>query len=214
MKIESNKNNKSKLAVSLKRRFGSPAALLRALGLDESLADVGKPAQPDDAGSKARIADFKVKLSQWLSDQAASLPEVDGGGIIGRILALLDQEDVGGEDEGFDLARFKTFFKGKGLSDADIEEALRLAEGGEPAADRLPVPATKGGLGGYGNGVKVAADERKADDLERMFGTRRIGLGTDYGSNRRPRPVSTPTPTTKQATEFAAMYPMAARFDV
>ncbi len=76
MKIESNKTNKSKLSLALKRRFGSPAALLRALGLDGGLVDNG--AQPDVDGAKAaRIAEFKVKLSRWLSSEAASLP---GGG--------------------------------------------------------------------------------------------------------------------------------------
>jgi hypothetical protein len=209
MKIEPNR--KSKLALALKRRFGSPAAVLRALGLDENLVD-----NRDVDGSKARVADFKVKLQQWLHEQRNSLPEQDGGGVIGRILAVLDQ-DVGGEDEVDGLAQFKAFFRSKGLSDADIEEALRLAEGGESAADRLPVPATKGGFGGHGNGVKVAADERKVAQaeagLEEMFGTRRIGIGLDYGGLRRPRPVSTPTPNARQIADFNVRFPDAARIE-
>jgi hypothetical protein len=210
MTIKSSRNNKSKLVAALRRRFGNPAAVLRALGLDESLVDVGNTAQPNAV--KARMAEFKVELSQWLSDHAASLPEVDGGGIIGRILALLDQEDVGAEDVGPDVEGFRKLLRDKGWSDADIGEAIRLAQGGEPAADRLPVPATKGGLGGYGNGVKVAADERKADELDRMFGTARVSLGLDYGGLRRPRPV-TPTPTARVVTDFNAMFPDAARID-
>ena len=216
MKIEPNKTNKSKLAAALKKRFASPSALLRALGLDESLVD--NTAQPDVDGTKARVADFKVKLSRWLHEQRNSLPEQDGGGVIGRILAVLDQP-VGGEDEVVDLVQIKAFFKSKGLSDADVEEALHLAQGGEPAADRLPVPATKGGFGGFGHGEKVAADERRRAlaeaDLDRMLGElgldaggfSRISLGLDYGGLARPRPTTpNATPNARQIADFNAMY--------
>src|SRR5580704_8274824 len=151
--------SKSALAVALARKFPGTKGkrdLMRklGLGLDDLVAPGGgNTAQPDVDGTKARLADFKGKLQQWLHDQRNSLPEQDGGGVIGRILALLDQ-NVGGEDE-VDLAGIKAFFKSKGLSDADIDEALRLAQGGDPAADRLPLDGTRGGFGGYGHGSET-----------------------------------------------------------
>jgi hypothetical protein len=208
--------SKSKLATALRRKFKNPRALLRALGLDENLADVGNTAQPDVDGTKARVADFKEKLQQWLYTQRNAMPEEDGG-LIARILAVLDQ-DVG-EDEVVDLARFKAFFKGKGLSDADIEEALRLAQGGEHAADRLPLDGTRGGMGGYGHGSeanrvgRTAMDEatrsRVASEMDVLLGTGRVSIGIDTRQPR--RPVS--MPTARAVTDFNAMFPDAARLE-
>jgi hypothetical protein len=228
--------SKSAIAIAIARKFPGPAGrrnLLRklGLGLDDLVAPSAGTAQPDVDGTKTRMADFKVELSQWLSDHAASLPEVDGGGIIGRILALLDQ-DVGGEDEGGDqIARVRAFLKSRNLSDEDSDEILRLARAVDPAeaADKLPISGPLG-LGGRLSdrsrapgevpfAGRQAADEatrsRVDADLDRMFGTARVSIGLDYGGLKRPRPAVPVLPTTAAAADsFEKLFPDAGRIGV
>jgi hypothetical protein len=215
-------SSKSAIAVALAKRFGPGATgrrnLLRTLGV--TMDDLLKPtapaggantAQPDAAN--ARVADFKVELTRWLHDRRHALPELDGGGIVGRILALLDQEDDGAEDVGPDVEGFRKLLREKGgLSEAEIEKAIELAGSvGGAAKDRLPVPATKGGFGGYGNGVKVAADEatrsRVLSEMDELLGTGRVSVGFETRQPRRKVSVV----TAKSAADFATLFPDAAR---
>jgi hypothetical protein len=210
MKIESNKTNKSKLAVALQRRFGTAKNLLRALGLDESLAD--NTAERDVDGTKARMAEFRTKLESWLSEHAKTLPEQDSS-VIGKILAIFDQP-VGGEDEVDNLEAFRKLLREKyRMSESDIAVAISLAKGeAAEATDYLPANGlpSSGGFGGRISGARAqhGMDERRRVGFDEMYGAdaKRIGLGTDYGTLRRPRPAPAASASAAAVKSFEELY--------
>jgi len=230
----------SAIAIALRKRFPGAKGrrdLMRKLGL--GLDDLAPPAPGGGGGSGGddRLRALRVEIENALSEMK-NLPE----GSVAKILATLDKHvrldklpdddpqvgavrKITGDDEDDDLiARVKAFLKSRGLSDADADEAWRLAQAVDPAAageDRLPVSGP-GGMHGYrsdrarGPGEKVfATDERKvaqAEELDRMFGTARVSLGLDYGGLRRPRPAVPVQPTTAAAADsFEKLFPDSAR---
>jgi hypothetical protein len=209
----------SALSVALRKRWpGSKGKrdLMRALGIDAVLLPGGGgTAAPDVDGTKARMADFKVKLSEFLHKERHALPEEDGGGLIGKIIALIDGD--GAEDAESDrTARVKAFLKSRNLSDADVEEILlRMAEIDPAAADVLPSsgPAAIGGhLSGRSRalGERPFAGRQAADEaFAAMFpNAGRIGIGFDHGCGRA-RPALGPSEA--KVAEFNALFPDAAR---
>ena len=115
-----------------------------------------------------RVLDEHVKLDELADNdpRAGAVREITGD----------DEDDV------------KAFLKSRGLSDADADEAWRLAQACLPVADRLPLDATRGGMGGYGHGSEndrvgrgPAMDEatrsRVASEMDVLLGTGRVSVG-------------------------------------
>src|SRR5580704_2415717 len=175
----------SAIAIALRKKFPGARGrrdLMRKLGL--GLDDLAPPVP--GGGGNAAARDLRVAVEN-LMGETEDLPD----GFVRKLLKVLDERcgrldrlpddhpdaprvrELAGDDE---LEAFREFFRSKGLSEADIEQAIKLARGGDSdATDRLPLPATKGGFGGFGHGVKVATDERQVAqteaDLDEMFGT-------------------------------------------
>jgi hypothetical protein len=192
------------LAAALKKRF--PGAdgkknLLRRLGL--SMDDLLNPGAPSGGGNADQLQKMRTALESVLSG-------VDDERLVASFLKVMDEfaptDRVDASDPNAARARelaagddgqeaFRALLKKAGLSDETIDEALRIAAAGGngEAVDRLPVHAAgKGGFGGYGHGVKVAADERRRAEFDLRFpNANAIAIGFDYGPARhRARPFS------------------------
>jgi hypothetical protein len=216
--------SKSAIAAALAKRFGPGAAgrrnLLRTLGLAADDLAAPAPGGGSGGGGDDRLRALRVEIENALGEMK-NLPE----GSVAKILATLDKhvrldklpdddpqaEAVGaitGDDE---LETFREFCRARGMGESDIAEAIRLAQGGAPAADRLPVSGP-GGQGGHLSDrtrapgePAFAADEARSRvdaDLDRMFGTARVGIGFDTRQPRRKVSV----PTAKVVADFNAMY--------
>ena len=93
------------------------------------------------------LDDEQHKALRELVDQHLS-GEAQGAGGKGAIDR--DDDDI---DEDEVEERVREFLRGKGLADDDIEEAIEKVRADRTAArDRLPVPATRGGMGGHLSG--------------------------------------------------------------
>lgn len=174
---------RNKLAAALKKRFSSPRALLRALGLDESLVDVGTKAPEVDDATK-RLREFRTAFEQLLHVNKIDLTD----GSVGKLLQLLDQYDIGTDAIADPVESFRKLLRAKGMSDADIETALEIARGnGEATADSLPLSGLRGGRGGAVSGQTRSPGERFAADASTDFDRRfpnAITLGADYSPDR------------------------------
>jgi hypothetical protein len=54
--------------------------------------------------------------------------------------------------------KFRALLRKAGMNEDDIAEAMRLATGGGNATDRLPLAATRGGMGGRAADARLAFD--------------------------------------------------------
>ena len=199
----------SKLSTALRQKFPGPLgprAALRALGLDADVLEVPGSNKGDDARtmrvaienllSELHLDEGQVKRILEVMDKHARLDELPDSDPHAKRAGEL----AGGEDEDADwLEKLREFFKSKGLADADIDEALRLAGGGEPAGDRQRL------------GRDMALDDRARAEAEltRMFGENfsRIGFEPSLRADRS-RPVR--GPSQKSVDEFHRMFPGAA----
>lgn len=172
--------SRTKLAAALRAKFKNPRDVLKALGvprsaLDADLVDVGKPVASGSADLD-QLQQFRAAIEENLSGH-------DDERFVARMLAICDEfaptdradpedpnasrpaELVGNDDD--NLAQVRAMLKKAGLSDADVDTALRLAAGGGNASDVLPTSGP-GGLGGAVTGRTrspgervFAADERR-----------------------------------------------------
>ena len=204
----------SKLLAALKSRFSSPAAALRALGLDnQDLLAPSTGGGSNDPVQKLRTAieglikplglsEGSTKLLLQTLDEFCPSPDErlpDDDEYAGEVRAItgdVDEERV---------EKFRALLRGK-LSDAEIDQALAIAAGANgEAKDRLPVNAIFGGLGGrrsdrFRSPQELAGDERRAD-YNRRFPSA-IVPGFDYSPDRdRSRPRSRSAAPSERAIE-------------
>jgi hypothetical protein len=161
---------------------------LRRLGLD---ADILKPATSGNTDpAMAMRLDIEKSMAELDLDEKQ----------VAKILAVLDQHAdfdklddsdpnaeraraLAGDDE--KLEKFRALLREAGLSDADIDEACRLAtNGGGGAKDRLPLDATHGGFGGRFADRRPAMDESARASLETKL-DRKFGIGRVAGEQVR-----------------------------
>ena len=127
--------SRNKLVSALRNKFGSPRALLRALGIDENLADVGQPGSGEAADPVQ-----KLRTSIELLIPKLGLGEKE----VALLLEMLDAEApmdklpdddpnrekaaaLAGDDP---LESFRKLLRTKGLSEEDISSALEIARSG------------------------------------------------------------------------------------
>ena len=145
----------NKLTAALKRKYGTPAAVFRRLGLDENANALPPPMRgsSDDPLREMRLEFERLLAELHLGDEHHA-----------KVLELLDRhapleagdadpplvssspiqnERSNGHDEDDDekrLGQFAEFLRRKGFSSSDIATAIDIARnGGGTAKDRLPV---------------------------------------------------------------------------
>lgn len=156
--------NASKVAAALRQRFPGrmgPRAALRALGLDADLLSPGGSGGGNTDAAKAMRVDIENLLSELHLDEKQ----------VGRILEVLDKHasfdriddddpnamrarELAGDDQ---LENFRALLVAAGMSEADIDEAVRIANGG--AIGRL----------GTDSAARAKSFEERHPDVARVF---------------------------------------------
>jgi hypothetical protein len=142
----------------------------------------------------------------------------------GALLKVIEQHKkhewktsgAGAKDEEPDRTGLHEFLRGRGLSEDDLEELDEILARSEeePAEDRLPVPATKGGYGGYRSGRSKddgQSFERKFPEAGRIGtavpGRSQFDGAHDRRSTRRTRKLAADAASAEAGRSLAEMFP-------
>lgn len=182
--------NASKVAAALRQRFPGPRGpqrALRALGLDADLLVSG-------GGKSDSVKAMRLEIEQLLGE--LNLGEIE----VGKLLMVLDkyapldtrpdnhpQRELASDDQ---LQKIRVLLRAAGMSEADIEQAMRIANVG--AGDYLPEPATPGGRLGTDAARATSFEARHAELVGHIGGRelpgRRREIAYDFNGFRRRHP--------------------------
>ncbi len=213
----------NKLTAALKRKYGTPAAVFRRLGLDENANALPPPMRgsSDDPLREMRLEFERLLAELHLGDEHHA-----------KVLELLDRhapleagdadpplvssspiqnERSNGHDEDDDekrLGQFAEFLRRKGFSSSDIATAIDIARnGGGTAKDRLPVSALGGVLHGHMSGKSRDADLKELREHA-------AAIGAEPGRDHYRRPAMDKAPSKVAQGRLKARYPGIERIDI
>jgi hypothetical protein len=163
----------------------------------------------ENALSELDLDETQIAKVLDVLDEHASFSKLDGDHPQAERAAELAGDDD--DDDAEKLKKFRALLRKAGLSDADVDEAISIANGGGKAK-QLPVNGTNGGIGGALADRRPAMDEAALAsleaDMDRQFGCGRITSSPAYQAADRRTVVDD---SDAELARFAAMYPQAER---
>lgn len=207
----------SRLSDALRKRFATPRAALRALGLDESLFDELAHDASRVRRRRSMAMDHIVgkphpRHPDWARDEEGGLPD--------KVETMTENLTSGAEDEEEDddaseaYGPLRQHLRESGMDEEAVEEATKLAKDfvRTRARDRMPRNRLSGGRGGHFGGSRNGRDEvaEIGRQLERVKGENGIAPGpdrersalVDHGLD-----AMDTAPTPRQRAQMHAMFP-------
>ena len=181
----------SRLSDALRKRFATPRAALRALGLDESLFDELAHDASRVRRRRSMAMDHIVgkphpRHPDWARDEEGGLPD--------KVETMTENLTSGAEDEEEDddaseaYGPLRQHLRESGMDEEAVEEATKLAKDfvRTRARDRMPRNRLSGGRGGHFGGSRNGRDEvaEIGRQLERVKGENGIAPGPGQGAQR------------------------------